>query len=246
MSDSAITKTASRKLDKSSTSSSKTKKAKKNKPTLKELYGVDKGDIENSYLEGGKLIAGVDEVGRGCLAGPVYTAAIILDYDKLYGLDDKTRDLIRDSKKLSVKQRERILPVIKDIAITYAIQSASVEEVDELNIIGATFLAMNRSLASLERKPDITLVDGNQEVKGFKGKQRTLVKGDSLAYTIAAASILAKDARDSYMCEVGEQHPEYGFESHVGYGTKKHIDALAEYGVLDVHRKSFAPVAKHL
>lgn len=246
MSDSAITKTASRKSDKSSTSSSKTKKAKKNKPTLKELYGVDKGDIENSYLEGGKLIAGVDEVGRGCLAGPVYTAAIILDYDKLNELDDKTRDLIRDSKKLSVKQRERILPVIKDIAITYAIQSASVEEVDELNIIGATFLAMNRSLASLERKPDITLVDGNQEVKGFRGKQRTLVKGDSLAYTIAAASILAKDARDSYMCEVGEKHPEYGFESHVGYGTKKHIDALAEYGVLDVHRKSFAPVAKHL
>ena len=243
MSESAIKKTATKK---SASTSSETKKTKKKKPSLKELYGVDKGDIENSYLETGKLIAGVDEVGRGCLAGPVTTAAIILDYDKLYELDDKTRDLIRDSKKLSVKQRERIIPVIKDIAITYAIQSATVEEVDELNIIGATFLAMNRSLACLERKPDITLVDGNQEVKGFKGKQRTLVKGDSLAYTIAAASILAKDARDTYMCEVGEKHPEYGFESHVGYGTKKHIDALAEHGVLAVHRKSFAPVAKHL
>ena len=139
---------------------------------------------------------------EGAALPALYTAAIILDYEKLYELDDKTRDLVRDSKKLSVKQRERILPVIKDIAITYAIQSASVKEVDELNIIGATFLAMNRSLASLERKPDITLVDGNQEVKGFKGKQRTLVKGDSLAYTIAAASILAKDARDSYILKL--------------------------------------------
>ena len=222
------------------------KKTREPKKTLKELYGFDKGDIEKDLISKGLLVAGVDEVGRGCLAGPVYTAAIILDYDKLFALDEKTRDLIRDSKKLSEKQRTNIIPVIKDIAISYAVQAASVEEVDDLNIIGATFLAMNRSLSSLSRKPDLTLVDGNQEVRGFKGKQRTLVKGDSLAFTIAAASILAKDARDNYMKEVGEAHPEYGFESHVGYGTKKHIDAIAEFGVLPVHRKTFAPVARHL
>lgn len=225
---------------------SKTTKEKKPKKTLKEIYGFDKGDIEKDLISKGLLVAGVDEVGRGCLAGPVYTAAVVLDYDKLFALDEKTLDLIRDSKKLSHKQREKIVPIIKDISITYAVQSASVEEVDELNVIGATFLAMNRSLASLSRKPDLTLVDGNQEVKGFKGKQKTLIKGDSLAYTIAAASILAKEARDDYMKEVAETHPEYGFDTHVGYGTKKHIDAIDEFGVLPVHRKTFAPVASRL
>ena len=140
MSDSTITKTASKKwLNQLALPKQRLRKIS---TTLKELYGVDKGDIENSYLEGGKLIAGVDEVGRGCLAGPVYTAAIILDYEKLYELDDKTRDL-SETQKLSVKQRERIIPVIKDIASP--IQSASVKELDELNIVGATFLAMNRS-----------------------------------------------------------------------------------------------------
>jgi ribonuclease HII len=220
--------------------------AKKPKKTLKEIFGVDKGDIEKDLLKKNLLIAGVDEVGRGCLAGPVYSAAVILDYEKLFSLDDKTRDLIRDSKKLSHKQREKIIPIIREIAISYAVQPASVDEIDELNIIGATFLAMNRSLASLSRKPDITLVDGNHEVKGFKGKQRTLIKGDSLAYSIAAASILAKEARDQYMKDMAEIHPEYGFESHVGYGTKKHIDALEQHGVLPLHRKTFAPVARQL
>ena len=212
----------------------------------KSSEALEKGDLEKSFHRKNLLIAGVDEVGRGCLAGPVYSAAVILDYDHLFSLDSSTLALIRDSKKLSEKQREKIIPVIEEIALAHAISSSSVQEIDNLNILGATFLAMNRALASLSRRPDITLVDGNKEIKGYKGKQETLIKGDSLAFCIAAASILAKDARDKYMQNISEKFPDYGFESHVGYGTKKHLEALKEHGVLNIHRKTFAPVANLL
>lgn len=207
---------------------------------------MTKGAIELELRSKSLLIAGVDEVGRGCLAGAVYACAVILDYEKLYQLDDELLSLIRDSKKLSTLQRKKIIPVIKEVSLSYAITSASVDEVDSLNVVGATFLAMNRALCSLSLTPDMTLVDGNAKIKGFRGEQKTLVKGDSLAYCIAAASILAKEARDDEMKAAALTYPQYGFDSHVGYGTKKHIEALALYGVLPIHRKSFAPVQKTL
>lgn len=209
----------------------------------------EKGALESYLLrskEDGFHIAGVDEVGRGCLAGPVYTAAVILDYDALETLDEKTLGLIRDSKKLSTKQRKAICPVIEKVCLSYSVAKSEVEEVDALNILQATYVAMRRSLAGLSIDPDITLVDGHQPISGYEKAQVTLVGGDDLAYAVAAASILAKEARDTEMIKASEIFPAYGFDTHVGYGTKKHLEALQSHGVTPLHRKTFAPVRRIL
>ena len=182
--------------------------------------------------------------GQRMSRGSSYAAAAVLDYRKLYKLDEKSRLLMRDSKKLSEKQRCKLIPIIDDIKICTAIGTASVDEIDRYNILSATFLAMNRCIASLSLVPDVTLVDGRTKIKGFSGAQQPLVKGDDITFVIAAASNIAKFARDNHMRELGARHPEYGFESHVGYGTKRHLDALAVHGAIPDHRKSFAPVAR--
>ena len=189
-------------------------------------------EIENGlYSEGFEAICGVDEAGRGPLAGPVCAAAVILPR----GLEIPG---LTDSKKLTDKKRRELFPVIQEQAIAYGIAFASHEEIDEINILQATFLAMERALARLPVRPDIALIDGNR-AKDFGLPVRTVVKGDSLSANIAAASILAKVTRDDLMLELAAQYPEYGFEVHKGYGTKAHYDALHQFGASPVHRATF-------
>ena len=181
--------------------------------------------------EGYETLCGVDEAGRGPLAGPVYAAAVILPRGlQIEGLND--------SKKLSEKKREELFDVIRKKALDYAIASASVEEIEERNILGATMLAMNRAIAGLKIKPDLALIDGNRN-RDIETPSRCVVKGDAVCADIAAASILAKVSRDRVMLELAKEYPQYHFEQHKGYGTALHYEALREYGPSPVHRPSF-------
>lgn len=188
--------------------------------------------IEDDYFaEGIKLICGVDEAGRGPLAGPVCAAAVILPSDTVIaGLDD--------SKKLSDKRRRELVPIIRERALAYAVAFASHEEIDQVNILQATFLAMQRALDALPIKPELALIDGNRE-KDFGIPVKTVVHGDSLSANIAAASILAKVARDDVMLAMDEEYPQYGFAIHKGYGTRAHYAALDQFGPCAIHRRSF-------
>ena len=196
------------------------------------MSSINMWEIEDSfYKEDVAVICGVDEAGRGPLAGPVCAAAVILpEHLEILGLTD--------SKKLTDKKRRELFPVIKEQAIAYGIGLASETEIDEINILQATFLAMQRALDQLQVKPDLVLIDGNRE-KDFGLPVKTVVKGDSLSMNIAAASILAKVTRDDLMVQMAEQYPEYGFEIHKGYGTKAHYAALTEHGACPIHRKTF-------
>ena len=189
-------------------------------------------EIEDGLKQQGiGVICGVDEAGRGPLAGPVYAAAVILpEYLEIPGLDD--------SKKLTDKRRRELMPIIKQQAIAYGIGVATEKEIDEINILQATFLAMQRAIDQLEGKADFALIDGNRE-KDFGLPVMTVVKGDSRSANIAAASVLAKVSRDDYMDEMAKQYPQYGFEIHKGYGTKAHYEALRTYGHCDLHRVTF-------
>ena len=181
--------------------------------------------------EGFRCICGVDEAGRGPLAGPVCAAAVILpSHAELPGLND--------SKKLTDKRRRELYPMIKEQAIAYGIGFASHEEIDEINILQATYLAMERAIAQLKTVPDFALIDGNR-AKDFGLPVETVVKGDSLSASIAAASVLAKVARDDWMLEQAEQYAVYGFDVHKGYGTKAHYEALRAHGPSPIHRMSF-------
>ncbi len=188
--------------------------------------------IENSHYEKGICtICGVDEAGRGPLAGPVCAAAVILPA----GMDIPG---LTDSKKLSDKKRRELMPVIKEQAIAYGIAFATHEEIDSINILQATFLAMERALAQLNVRPDLALIDGNRQ-KDFGINVETVVKGDSLSANIAAASVLAKVTRDDYMLEMAQLYPQYGFDIHKGYGTKAHYEALTVHGPSPIHRMTF-------
>lgn len=193
---------------------------------------VNLWEIENSlYNDSVISICGVDEAGRGPLAGPVCAAAVILPRDLvLPGLND--------SKKLTDKKRRELFPLIKEQAIAYGIGMASEKEIDEINILQATFLAMQRAIDQLEGKADFALIDGNRQ-KDFGLPVKTVVKGDSLSANIAAASILAKVTRDDLMESLAQEYPEYGFEIHKGYGTKAHYEALRAHGPSPIHRMTF-------
>lgn len=193
---------------------------------------VNMWQIEQSFFQKGiELICGVDEAGRGPLAGPVCAAAVILPA----GIDIPG---LNDSKKLSDKRRRELYPIIKENAIAYGIAFADHNEIDEINILQATYLAMERAIAMLEVKPQLALVDGNR-AKDFGIPVETIVHGDSLSASIAAASVLAKVTRDDYMLDMAKIYPEYGFDIHKGYGTKAHYAALTEYGACPIHRMSF-------
>lgn len=189
-------------------------------------------EIEQSYYaQGITCICGVDEAGRGPLAGPVCAAAVILPANlEIPGLND--------SKKLSDKRRRELYPVIMEQAIAYGIGLADHQEIDEINILQATFLAMERAMANLSVKPELALIDGNRE-KDFGVPVKTVVQGDSLSASIAAASVLAKVTRDDIMLQMAQEYPGYGFEIHKGYGTKAHYQALAEKGPCPIHRMTF-------
>ena len=178
------------------------------------------------------LLCGVDEAGRGPLAGPVYAAAVIL-------LPDNVPDGLNDSKKLSEKKREALFDVITAQALTYGIASASVEEIEQFNILQASMLAMERAVAALKVAPQYILTDGNRLPAGFVGRGEAVVRGDALSASVAAASILAKVSRDRLLYEYARQYPAYGFEQHKGYGTAAHIAAIREHGALPIHRRSF-------
>lgn len=178
-----------------------------------------------------KIICGVDEAGRGPLAGPVVAAACILP-------DGLVIDGLNDSKKLSEKKRELLFDVIVKEALDFSIASASVEEIEEINILNAAMLAMNRAISSLKIKPDLALIDGNTS-RGFTLPTRTVVGGDAKCPSIAAASILAKVTRDRMCLDFDKDYPEYGFAKHKGYGTAAHIEAIKKYGVTPIHRPSF-------
>lgn len=188
--------------------------------------------IENEYREKGfDIICGVDEAGRGPLAGPVYAAAVILPSDCVI-------EGLNDSKKLTEKKREALFDEIKEKALAYGIASADEKEIDEINILNATFLAMKRAIASLSVKPDLALIDGNQKPH-TDIEEVTVIKGDAKSMSIAAASVLAKVSRDRFMLEMAEKYPQYEFARHKGYGTKLHYEKIAQYGVCDIHRRTF-------
>lgn len=189
-------------------------------------------EYENELKNKGyEIVCGVDEAGRGPLAGPVFAAAVILPA----GLEDIG---INDSKKLSEKKREELFGIITEKAVAWAVASASEKEIDELNILNATFLAMKRAVDALTVRPDIALIDGNRKPNtGIE--EVTLVKGDAKSISIAAASVLAKVSRDRYLCELDDLYPEYQFKKHKGYPTKLHYEMIKKYGISPVHRLSF-------
>lgn len=193
---------------------------------------INMWQIEETYYNKGiRLICGVDEAGRGPLAGPVCAAAVILpEHVDIPGLND--------SKKLSDKRRRELFPVIKEKAVAYGIAIADHAEIDEINILQATYLAMERAIAQLEIKPEVALIDGNR-AKDFGVPVETVVQGDSRSASIAAASILAKVTRDDMMLELAKEFPQYGFEIHKGYGTKAHYAALQVHGPCAIHRSTF-------
>ncbi len=201
---------------------------------------------KQSYARGFKFIAGIDEAGRGPLAGPVVAAAVILPRGFVHSE-------IRDSKLLSAQKREKLAPVIRQESVCWGVGVVEVDEIDRINILQASLLAMVKALAALTSKPDCVLIDGNQPIPrslflrgDFAGGnslyQKTIIKGDLLCLSIAAASIIAKVARDRMMIELDQQYPEYGFASHKGYSCTAHFEALRRYGPSPIHRQSFKPV----
>lgn len=187
---------------------------------------------EKAIKAGYKVICGIDEAGRGPLAGPVYAAAVILPL----GLEI---DGLNDSKKISEKKREQLFDVICEKAVAYSIGIATEKEIDEINILNATFLAMHRAVEGLNIKPDYALIDGNQYPKIPFIMEETVVKGDAKSMSIAAASILAKVSRDRFMLSKAEEYPQYQFEKHKGYGTKLHYEMIREFGPSPIHRMTF-------
>ncbi len=189
---------------------------------------------ENDALSKGySVICGVDEAGRGPLAGPVYAAAVILPKGHII-------EGVNDSKKLSEKKRDLLYDKIISECVCYSVGTASEKEIDEINILQATYLAMRRAVEGLEIKPDLALVDGNRVPPLDDGiAVETIVKGDGKSASVAAASIIAKVSRDRYMLEMAAKYPQYQFEKHKGYGTKLHYEMIEKYGISDIHRKSF-------
>ncbi|MBQ7204113.1 MAG: ribonuclease HII [Eubacterium sp.] len=198
---------------------------------------MDKTEIDWLLYEkeaennGYTLVCGVDEAGRGPLAGPVFAAAVILPKGHIV-------EGVNDSKKLSEKKREMLFDKIKEEALAYSIASASEKEIDELNILQATYLAMQRAIEGLEPKADFAMIDGNR-IPPLDIPAEFVIKGDAKSASIACASILAKVSRDRYMLKMAEKYPEYQFEKHKGYGTKLHYEMLDKYGESEIHRKTF-------
>lgn len=181
--------------------------------------------------EGYNIICGVDEAGRGPLAGPVYACAIIMKEDFII-------PEVNDSKKLTEKKREALYDIILENALDWSVASVSEKEIDEINILNATMKAMDMAILGLKVVPDLALIDGNQN-RDIKQNNKTIIKGDSKSYNIAAASIIAKVTRDRFIIKMDELYPQYGFKKHKGYGTKEHIENIRKYGPCEIHRRTF-------
>ena len=197
-------------------------------------------ETENNYFKlGYKFVAGVDEAGRGPLAGPVVAAAVVIDEN--FKLEPEDLKLVKDSKKLSARQRERLFTLIKENAQAVEIGMVNNQTIDKINILQASFLAMRRALKNLKVPADYVLVDGSFKIPKITQNQSAIIKGDSKVWAIAAASIIAKVSRDWLMQEFDKKHPQYNFAQHKGYGTKLHLEKIKEYGPCPIHRLSFHP-----
>ena len=192
------------------------------------------------FNQGHKLIAGIDEAGRGPLAGPVVAACVVVAPG--FKIDSEELKLIKDSKKLTAKKREELFDVIKDKFIEVGVGICDNQTIDKINILQAAFLAMKKSVGALKQKPDFLLVDGGFKIHNTSYNQLNIIKGDSLVFSIAAASIIAKVTRDRIMKKMHEQYPQYEFLKHKGYGTRLHMERLKQYGPCPIHRQSFRPV----
>ncbi len=196
---------------------------------------------EKEYFDlGYKLIGGIDEAGRGPLAGPVVAACVVVDKD--FKIDHEDLELITDSKKLTAKKREKLFKIIKEKALAVEIGIADNEEIDKINILQASFLAMRRAIKKLSITPDYILLDGAFKIPKLKKPQTAIIRGDSAVFTIAAASIIAKVSRDYLMTQFDQDYPNYLFAKHKGYGTKTHIEKMKEHGPCPIHRFSFNPL----
>ena len=196
------------------------------------MSNVNMWEIEDGfYADGIKIICGVDEAGRGPLAGPVCAAAVILP-------ENYSHEILNDSKKLSEKKRDIVYDDIIRDSVAYSVGIATEKEIDDINILNATFLAMKRAVDGLSLKPDLAYIDGNQYPKTGV-KEITIIKGDSKCMSVAAASIIAKVSRDRFMLQMAEKYPQYQFEKHKGYGTKLHYEMIEKYGVSEIHRRTF-------
>ena len=196
----------------------------------------EKGIFELGY----QLVAGVDEAGRGPLAGPVVAACVVIGPD--FKIDSDELKLVADSKKLSAKNREKLFSVIKEKALAVEISVISHTVIDKINILQASLLAMKKAVEACKTQPDFVLIDGNMRIPGLLKKQQAIVSGDAKVFCIAAASIIAKVSRDFLMCEADKKYPNYQFARHKGYGTKLHLEMLKAHGPCAIHRQSFAPV----
>ena len=191
-------------------------------------YEFEKAAVNSGF----SCICGVDEAGRGPLAGPVCAAAVILP-------EGAVIEELDDSKKLTEKKREGLYDIIKETAVAYSVAYGTLEEIETVNILEATYLAMNRAIEGLNVKPDFALIDGNRVPRGINIPCETIVKGDSKSMSVAAASVLAKVTRDRLMLEYDKKYPEYNFKKHKGYGTKEHTELIKQYGPCEIHRLSF-------
>ena len=197
---------------------------------------TEKGIFDLGY----QLVAGVDEAGRGPLAGPVVAACVVIGPD--FKIDSDELKLVADSKKLSAKNREKLFSVIKEKALAVEISVISHTVIDRINILQASLMAMKKAVEACKTQPDFVLIDGNMRIPGLLKKQQAIVSGDAKVFCIAAASIIAKVSRDFLMSEADKKYPNYQFAKHKGYGTKLHLERLNTYGPCDIHRRSFAPV----
>ncbi len=200
-------------------------------------------ETESKYFKlGYKFVGGVDEAGRGPLAGPVVAACVVIDSN--FKIDSSDLELVADSKKLSAKKREKLFGVIREKALAVEIGIVDNINIDKINILQASFLAMRRAIKKLKIEPDCILVDGNFKIPKLDKPQEAIIGGDGKVWAIAAASIIAKVSRDWIMSEIDKQYPEYEFYKHKGYGTKLHLEKIALYGPCPIHRMSFAPIRK--
>lgn len=206
-------------------------------------------EIEHFLVLQGKTVYGIDEVGRGCLAGPVVAAAAVLDYEALSKLKPEARRLITDSKALTHEKRQRALEHLQNVIVSKAVGIASVVEIDEIGILNATFLAMRRSLDQINAKQSTdphVLVDGHLKIRCCDLPQTPVIGGDAKCLAISAASIIAKEFRDEMMRNFDQVFPGYGFSQNMGYGTKQHLNSLENQGICVLHRRSFAPIRRHV
>ncbi len=197
---------------------------------------------QNLFKQGYKLIAGIDEAGRGPLAGPVVAACVVCGSD--FKLDNDKLKLIKDSKKLTAKAREKLFEVIKEKFCEVGIGICDHQTIDRMNILQAAFLAMKKAIGELKQKPDFIMLDGKFKIPNCSYQQKAIIKGDEIIFSIAAASIIAKVTRDRIMLEMHKVYPDYGFDQHKGYGTRLHLERLAQYGACPIHRMSFRPCKK--